>query len=112
MVIGTEGAMLLPHGRSPVLLPEAKFKDFPRPKIPSRNHYHHFAEACLGGEKTESFFAQTGPMTEAILLGTVAIRVPGTKLAWDSAALKFPGSPEADRILRREYRAGWQIARV
>lgn len=30
-------------------------------------------DACLGGEKTESHFAQTGPMTEAILLGTIAI---------------------------------------
>jgi hypothetical protein len=38
----------------------------------------------LGHEKTESHFAQTGPMTEAILLGTIAIRQAGTTLDWDA----------------------------
>ena len=80
------GALLHPHGRGPQLLPEEKFKDYPRPKLNDRNHYHHFLNACLGGEKTESHFAQTGPMTQAILLGTVAIRVPGQQLEWDAPA--------------------------
>ena len=47
---------------------EEKFKDLARPKLPPRNHWHHFVDACLGGEMTESHFGQTGPMTEAILL--------------------------------------------
>ena len=92
------------------MLPEDKFKDAKRPELPPRNHYHHFVDACLGREKTESHFAQTGPMTEAILLGTVAIRVPDTKLEWDSARLKFLNSPEANRYLRRTYREGWHLA--
>ena len=60
------------------------------------------------GEKTQAHFAQTGPMTETILLGAVAIRCFGQKLTWDSAGMKFPGCPEAERFLKREYRAGWQ----
>lgn len=107
LVLGTEGALLLPHGRSPILLPEGKFKRHPRPKVFGRNHYHHFAEACLGGEKTESCFAQTGPMTEAILLGNAAIRAPGRMLHWDSPAMKFSNFPEGDRLLKRRYRDGW-----
>lgn len=109
MIIGTEGALLNILGRAPVLLPEEKFKDYPRPKLKDRNHYHHFAETCLGGEKTESHFAQSGPMTEAILLGTVAIRVPDQKLEWDAKRMKFPNHPEAERFLRRKYRAGWDV---
>ena len=104
--------MLNTHGRTPLLLPEDKFKDYPRPKLENRNHYHHFVDASLRGEKTESHFAQTGPMTEAILLGTVAIRVPGQKLEWDAANMRFPNYPEAERHLRRKYRDGWKVERV
>jgi predicted dehydrogenase len=111
MLIGTEGSLLIPLGYPPQLLPEEKFKDVKPPKLPTRNHYHHFVDACLGGEPSESHFGQTGPMTEAILLGTVAIRVPGQKLIWDPARLKIQGAPEANRYLSRTYRDGWHVGR-
>lgn len=110
MLIGTEGALLYPLGATPILLPEAKFKDYPRPKLPNRNHYHHFADACLGGEMCESHFAQSGPMAESILLGTVAIRMPGRKLEWDAASARIKNLAEANRLLSRTYRDGWQVA--
>jgi hypothetical protein len=50
-------------------------------------------------------------MTEAILLGTMAIRVPGQKLEWDSARLKVTNQSEANRFLQRKYREGWHLAR-
>lgn len=109
MLIGTEGALLIPHGGMPVLLPEDKFKGHAAPDLEERNHYHHFVDACLGGPKTESHFAQSGPMTEAILLGTVAIRVPGQLLEWDAANLRFPNYPDAEKYLRRTYRKGWEV---
>ncbi|HQM68049.1 MAG TPA: Gfo/Idh/MocA family oxidoreductase [Bacteroidales bacterium] len=108
MLIGTEGALLIPHGGMPVLLPEDKFINYQIPQFEAGNHYHSFVVACLGGPKTESHFAQTGPMTEAILLGTVAIRVPGTRLDWDADKLKFTNFPEAEKFLRRDYRKGWK----
>jgi predicted dehydrogenase len=111
ILIGTEGSLLIPHNYPPQLLPEKRFKDVPRPQLPSRNHYHHFVDACLGGEKTESHFAQTGPMTEAVLLGTVAIRFPAEELAWDAAEMKFKNHREANRRLARVYRDGWHVAR-
>jgi len=107
MLIGTEGSLLIPLGYPPQLLPEEKFKDVKRPQLPPRNHYHHFADACLGGQNTESHFAQTGPMTEAILLGTVAIRVPGQNLDWDPSRSRIHGCAEANRYLARTYRDGW-----
>ncbi|HEY3320389.1 MAG TPA: Gfo/Idh/MocA family oxidoreductase [Planctomycetota bacterium] len=107
--IGTEGGVLLPHQCGPSLYPKEKFVGTPRPQLKGRNHYHHFVDACLGGEKTESHFEQTGPMAEAIILGTVAIRCPGQKLEWDAANLKIPNCPEADKLLRRNYRSGWTV---
>lgn len=109
MIVGTEGALLSTLGRPPVLLPEEKFKDTRRPAVQARNHYHHFVEACLGGPKTESHFGQTGPMTEAILLGTVAVREPGTKLRWNAPSMKLGGSAAAAKLLKRTYRKGWEV---
>jgi predicted dehydrogenase len=111
ILIGTEGSLLIPHGYPPQLLPEGHFKDVARPHLPPRNHYHHFVDACLGGEKTESHFAQTGPMTEAILLGTVAIRFPGEELSWDATGMRTKNHREANRRLSRVYRDGWHVGR-
>jgi len=109
MVIGTEGAMLLPHQSMPMLLPREKFKSVPQTIAKGPTHYHRFVNACLGGEPTASHFLQTGPMAEAIILGTVAIRVPGVELQWDARHLRIPNHPEANRLLRRTYRQGWEV---
>jgi hypothetical protein len=66
-------------------------------------------DACLGVTKTESHFAQTGPMTEAILLGTVASRAPGEKLEWSHRRMKFTNHQEANHLLQRSYRSGWNV---
>ena len=60
-------------------------------------------------KKRESHFAQSGPMTETILLGTVAIRVPDTLLQWDAANLKVTNNVEANKYIRRKYRKGWEV---
>jgi len=109
MVIGTEGAILTRHGSGPQLFPKEKFAKIKRPKLPGRDHYHHFVNACLGGEMTESHFMQTGPMAETVILGTVAIRVPNTLLEWDAPNLKITNSADAQRLLRRTYRKGWEV---
>lgn len=110
MLVGTDGALLVAHANDLVLLPQSKFKNYRLPDFKDRNHYHHFVDACLGGEKTESHFAQTGPMTEAILLGTVAVRVPDVLLKWNPERMEFPEYPEANQLLRRNYREGWNVA--
>ena len=110
LLFGTEGALLLQHASGPRLYPAEKFKGLAKPNLKGPSHYHRFVNACLGGEMTASHFVQTGPMAETILLGTVAIREPGTVLEWDARSLRFPNAPQAERHLRRTYRAGWQIA--
>ncbi|MEI6076507.1 MAG: Gfo/Idh/MocA family oxidoreductase [Verrucomicrobiota bacterium] len=109
MVIGTEGALLLPHQSLPVLLPRDKFKNLPRTMEKGPSHYHRFVNACWGGDSTESHFGQTGPMAEAIILGTVAIRLPGKLLKWDAQNLRVVNHPQANQLLRRSYRKGWEV---
>ena len=46
-------------------------------------------------------------MTEAILLGTVAIRVPGKKLEWNHRRMKVTNNADANQFLKRKYRSGW-----
>ncbi len=110
MVIGEQGALLNPLGPTPLLLPEEKLKEVKRPRFDTRNHYHHFVDAILGGPMCECPFAQTGPMTEAILLGTVAVRLPGQRLEWDPQGMRIPNQPEAEKLLQRRYRSGWEVA--
>ncbi|MDO5317660.1 MAG: Gfo/Idh/MocA family oxidoreductase [bacterium] len=107
LVIGTEGAILIPHQKVPHLLPKAKFAQVPRPKMPPKNHYHDFADGCLGVSENASPFQKTGPMAETIILGTVAIRCPEETLRWDAAHLAFKDNPAATKLLRRTYRTGW-----
>jgi predicted dehydrogenase len=107
--IGAKGVMLLPHVARPVLLPARDFQDFPMPNVQGTNHYHQFINAVLGNGRTSAGFDYSGPLTETVLLGGVATHFPKTTLEWDSAKLTFRKSPEADRLLRRTYRKGWEV---
>lgn len=109
MIIGTEGSLLLPHGSGPLLYPKEKFRRHPRPQLPGQNHYHRFIDGILEDYPTKSRFEVTGPMTETILLGTVAIRVPGTTLQWDSGHMRITNHTEANQYIQREYRDGWAV---
>jgi hypothetical protein len=70
-----------------------------------------WTRACLDRSRKTlcPFDTLAGPVTEAVLLGNIALRFSGKKLSWDSAAFAFPGFPDADRFLRRSYRKGWNI---
>ncbi|MCF7730091.1 MAG: hypothetical protein K9N23_00305, partial [Akkermansiaceae bacterium] len=106
---GEEGAMILPHTSGPQLLPRDKFAATPRPAVKGENHYHAFVNSILDNTPCESSFDISGAMSEAVILGTVALRSPGVKLEWDAPALKFTNSEEANSRLRRSYREGWKI---
>ncbi len=65
-------------------------------------------EACKGGAKPLSSFEYCGPLTKMVLLGNLAVRL-GKKIDWDAEALKATNAPEADELIRREYRKGWNL---
>ncbi len=107
--IGTKGVLVLPHVGMPRLVgPEVK--DSPITKVEGEDHWHQFVNAALGHGKTSANFDYAGPLTEAVLLGSVASRFPQTTLEWDAAALKFTNVAEANAFVRRSYRQGWEGA--
>ena len=55
-----------------------------------------------------SNFDYAGAMTEAVLLGNVAVRA-GKKIHWDAKKLEITNLPEANQYLRTEYREGWRV---
>lgn len=109
IVIGTDGILVLPHVEAPILLPDAKYRDFKRPEVGGTNHWHQFVDAVRGGGRTAAGFDYAGPLTESVLLGSVASRFPQTTLEWDARALKFTNVREANQFIRRAYRKGWDV---
>ena len=113
LYIGDKGKILCgSHGANSLrILPEERMKSFKRPPatLPrSIGHRKEWIAACKGGETPGANFNYSGPLTETVLLGTLAIRF-GKKLYWDPENLKFPNQPEADRFIHKEYRKGWTL---
>jgi hypothetical protein len=109
MFVGEKGFMLLPHVAKPQLLPAATFKDYVMPDVKGENHWHQFVNAVKGQGSTSANFDYAGPLTEFVLLGVLANRMPGKLLTWNAADLKLEGAPEASALLKRTYRKGWEV---
>ena len=110
LFIGDKGKVLADYGRR-ILLPEKQYKDFkaPEPWIPaSLGHYKEWLHGCKTGAPTLCNFDYSGALVENNLLGTVAFRVD-KKLQWDAESLKAKNCPEADKLIKREYRPGWSL---
>jgi predicted dehydrogenase len=109
LFIGTKGMMLLPHVARAQLYPEKDFENWTRPKVEDDDHWRQFVEACRGHGATSANFAYAGPLTETVLLGSVATHFPQTTLEWNAKKLKFTNLSEANRYVRRRYRPGWSV---
>lgn len=109
--IGTEGVLLVPHGGLPVPYPREKFAEYRYPKFPARNHYKDFVAAVRGEDvkPIADFYEYGGPLTETVLLGSLASRFPNETLEWDAANLRFTNNKAANGFVRREYRKGWEV---
>ena len=81
----------------------------------SPGHYVEWIQACKGGPAAGSNFDFAGPLAESVLLGNVALRVQLRddltlcKLEWDPVAFKVKNLDEANKYLKRDYRAGWTL---
>ena len=109
VLVGEEGVMLLPHGNGIQLFPEEKFKDVAPPDLPRLDHYHEWVDACLGEGRPSANFSYAGPLTEALLLGVVANRFPDTQLIWDAEKMEVTNVSDANKLLRRTYREGFEV---
>ena len=76
----------------------------------SRHHLEWIA-AIKAGKPQDCYsrFEIGAQLTEIMLLGCVALRA-GKKLEWDGPNMRATNCPEATRFIKRENRAGWELA--
>jgi predicted dehydrogenase len=112
--VGDKGKILVEGwgGEKPRLIPETRMQAYKQPPktLPrSIGHHKEWIEACKGKGATRSNFAFAGPLTEAVLLGSISVRLEGKKLHWDAENLKVTNSDEATKLLHYPYREGWSL---
>ncbi|MCB1120567.1 MAG: Gfo/Idh/MocA family oxidoreductase [Verrucomicrobiae bacterium] len=117
LLIGDEGVIMHgSHGAGGLqIIPEAKMNAFlakrPPKTIPrvKGSHEGDWIRACKDGQPASSNFSYGGPLTEMVLLGVLAIRVPNQRLEWDSRAMRFTNHEAANALVNPPYREGWKL---
>lgn len=109
LFVGEKGKLVADYNRHDLLPGEfAKSVRRPEKTIPaSVGHHKEWCEAIKSGGPTTCNFGYSGLLTEAVLLGNVAYRV-GKPVSWDTEK-GTTGNTEADALLGREYRKGWEL---
>jgi predicted dehydrogenase len=114
LFVGDKGKILCGGWSGPPrLIPEAKMKEYKRPKqllARSPGHHQEWIEACKAGkpEMAMAGFWYSGPFTEALLVGNLAVRL-GKRVEWDAKAMRSPNCPEADNYITKFYRNGYNL---
>ena len=124
LFIGEKGMITAAtYGGNPRLLPEEKGKEIKRPeptlprikigddekKLEDTDYQHKqdWFRAIRGlGPDPCSNFSYSGPFTEYVVLGNLALRVNG-KIEWDAKNLKVTNNEQANQWVSKEYPKGW-----
>jgi predicted dehydrogenase len=124
LLLGSKGALFSPddYGSQYYLLPKEDFSAYKPPaqtlpRIPykagnDQRQKWEFVSTIKGDYEpgTMANFGYGGRLTETILVGNLALRVPeGTRIEWDAKNLVSPNVPEVNQFVQREYRAGWEV---
>lgn len=99
------------YGTSPRFLDkdvQAEYDASDPPKPKGENHHRNWIEACKGEGQANSRFEYAGPLTEAVLMGNLAVQA-GEPIEYDPETMKVTNLPEANRFIEREYRKGWSL---
>lgn len=110
LFVGDKGMMIATYGDYQ-LLPAERFIDFNPPArsiAPSIGHHAEWLQAIRHGGQPLCHFGYSGPLTETVLLGTVAHQV-GRSLRWDGQSMKFREDDKANELLTKSYRTGWEV---
>ncbi len=131
---GTKGKMMAGlFGKNATLLPTKLMQaaNLPKSKFPfvdggSEGHQKQWVQACKKGygTYTSSSFDKSGPLTETVIMGNLAVRsynysetnakgdkiFPGRKkLLWDGENMKVTNFEPANQFVKREYRGGRKL---
>lgn len=114
--VGTLGVIFVNDaycGSAPQLFPEAlREKAKSIAKVYPRVLGGPTQELCRavrgeGPVPVSNFIDHSGPLTEMVLVGNLAVRL-GKKIDWDMQNMNARGLPEIKEHLKRTYRAGWE----
>lgn len=111
--VGDEGVLMHDtYGRNPRLYPtelEATAADAPQrlPRIDT-SHQMNWVEACKGRAVASCPFDYAAPLTETLLLGSVALQA-GVPIRYDPRSMTIPNAPAAEPYLRRDARGEWSL---
>jgi predicted dehydrogenase len=112
--IGEKGSMVCGGwSGAPRLFPQQRRNEFQLPPktIPrSPGHRLEWVQACKAKRPADAKagFAYSGPFTEALLVGNLATRLQ-RRIKWDAAAMRAPDAPEAETLIRKQYRKGFGL---
>lgn len=114
LYIGTKGKLLHDtYGFNPRLLPKSLHESVGKPRETyarvTTSHEMNWIDAIRGTQKTTSPFEYSAKLTEIMLLGVAALNA-GKKITYDGPAMKVTNVPDSDALLKRKYRAGWELS--
>jgi len=115
-LVGTKGTcwVIGSHNNSATLVPETSRKSVGKPtqSAPkSRGHGKEFLMAAKGEipyDAPLSHFGYGGKLTAVALMANIAARVKG-KLLYDAKTHRFTNSEDANKLMSRKPRKGWDI---
>ena len=103
---GAGGCYLTPEK----LMDQYAGKNAPAEKLTRvKNHAWDWLEAIRTGRQAGSNFDCGGPLTQAALLGAIAIRFAGQTLEWNDKKTRFANNDLANAYLHPVYRKGWKL---
>ena len=121
LLVGEKGSIFSPsdYGTEQVLMPADKFPQSPTASDDERrqrgrgvdeNHKAEWVRAIKENkpEIAWSNFNYSAVLTEAMLLGNVAVRL-GKSIDYDGATGTVTNCPEAAGLIKRNYRSGWTL---
>jgi len=98
------------YGDNVQTLPAEIMEKYKQPQrgAPRGVHEQNWIQACKGGEPAVSNFDYSGPFTEIVVLGNLAIRA-GRKLYWDGPNMNVTNEPDANKYVSKVYREGFGL---
>jgi predicted dehydrogenase len=114
--IGEKGMIRFTHnaGIRLDMYPDALFEHYKR-NPPSKTiprvsgPYTDWLEACKSEKNASANFEYSGPLSETVLLGLIAMRVPNKELLWDPTVMAFTNDDKANGYVSKKYRDAWKI---
>jgi predicted dehydrogenase len=78
--------------------------------VESPGHFEEFAHAVAGGPTPVGHIPDySGPLTETVVLGNLAVWADGSRLEWDAKNMSVKGTNEYASLIHPRYRMGWEI---